>query len=86
MRAVILEKFGGPEGLFDGTLPTPQAGPDDVLIRVKAVGFNPTDYQLRQAGHPEIDPPLVLGRDVAGIVEACGANVPVLKQGDAVYA
>jgi NADPH:quinone reductase-like Zn-dependent oxidoreductase len=85
MRAVILEKFGGPEGLVDGTLPTPQIGPHDVLIRVKAVGFNPTDYQLRQAGHPELRPPVVLGRDVAGIIEACGAEVAELKPGDAVF-
>jgi NADPH:quinone reductase-like Zn-dependent oxidoreductase len=86
MRAVILERFGGPEGLFDGTLPAPPVGPHDVLIRIKAVAFNPTDYQLRQAGHPDIEPPVVLGRDVAGIVEACGAKVPDLKPGDSVYA
>jgi NADPH:quinone reductase-like Zn-dependent oxidoreductase len=86
MRAVILEKFGGPDGLVDGTLPVPQVGPHDVLIRVKAVGFNPTDYQLRQAGHPDLKPPVVLGRDVSGIVETCGAEVTGLKPGDAVYA
>ena len=61
MRAVILEKFGGPDGLVDGTLPTPHVGPHDLLIRVKAVGFNPTDYQLRQHGHPDLKPPIVLG-------------------------
>jgi hypothetical protein len=59
---------------------------DDVLIRVKAVGFNPTDYQLRQNGHPSLTPPVVLGRDVAGVVEACGGNVRDLKPGDAVFA
>lgn len=85
MRAVILEKFGGPEGLFDGTLPVPEVGPHDVLIRVKAVAFNPTDYQLRQAGHPSLKAAVVLGRDVSGIVEACGDDVTALKPGDAVY-
>lgn len=86
MRAVILEKFGGAENLVDATLPMPQAGADDVLIRVKAVGFNPTDYQLRQSGHPSLTPPVVIGRDIAGVVEACGANVRDLKAGDAVFA
>jgi NADPH:quinone reductase-like Zn-dependent oxidoreductase len=86
MHAVILEKFGGAENLVDATLPMPQAGADDVLIQVKAVGFNPTDYQLRQSGHPSLTPPVVLGRDVAGVVEACGANVRDLKPGDAVFA
>lgn len=86
MRAVVLEKFGGPEGLVDGTLPMPAVGPQDVLIRVKAVGFNPTDYQLRQSGHPDLTPPIVLGRDVSAIVEACGHEVTALRRGDAVYA
>lgn len=86
MRAVVLEKFGGPEHLADATLPMPKVGADDVLIRVKAVGFNPTDYQLRQSGHPSLTPPVVLGRDVAGVIEACGANVRDLKPGDAVFA
>ncbi|HKP27317.1 MAG TPA: NADP-dependent oxidoreductase [Dongiaceae bacterium] len=86
MRAVILEKFGGAEHLADATLPMPAVGGDDVLIRVKAVGFNPTDYQLRQNGHPSLKPPVVLGRDVAGVVEACGANVRDLNPGDAVFA
>jgi NADPH2:quinone reductase len=86
MRAVILEKFGGSEHLSDATLPIPTAGADDVLIRVKAVGFNPTDYQLRESGHSSLKPPIVLGRDVAGVVEACGANVRDLKPGDAVFA
>ena len=85
MQAVILKKFGGPEGLVDGTLPVPEVGPHDVLIRVRAVGFNPTDYQLRQAGHPDISPPVVLGRDVAGVVEACGTEVTALQPGAAVY-
>lgn len=86
MRAVILEKFGGAENLIDATLPLPAVGPNAVLIRVKAVGFNPTDYQLRQAGHPDLTPPVVLGRDVAGVVEACGDQVTALKPGDTVYA
>jgi NADPH:quinone reductase len=86
MRAVVLEKFGGPENLADATLPMPKVGAGDVLIRVKAVGFNPTDYQLRQSGHPSLTPPVVLGRDVAGVIEACGDNVRDLRPGDAVFA
>jgi NADPH:quinone reductase-like Zn-dependent oxidoreductase len=86
MRAVILERFGGAENLVDATLPMPAVGADDVLIRIKAAGFNPTDYQLRQGGHPSLTPPVVLGRDVAGVIAACGANVRDLQPGDAVFA
>lgn len=86
MRAVLLEKFGGPEGLVDGSLPMPTVGDDDVLIRVKAVSFNPTDYQLRQSGHPSLTLPMVLGRDVAGTIETVGAKVITFATGDAVYA
>jgi NADPH2:quinone reductase len=85
MRAVILERFGGTEGLVDATLPIPAIGPNDILIRVRAVGFNPTDYQLRQTGHPTLKLPVVLGRDVAGVVERCGP-VTDFKPGDAIYA
>jgi NADPH:quinone reductase-like Zn-dependent oxidoreductase len=85
MKAVVLEKFGSAEHFADADLPIPAIGPRDVLIRVKAVGFNPTDYQLRQSGHPSLTPPVILGRDVAGIVEACGAEVTGLKPGDAVF-
>jgi NADPH:quinone reductase len=86
MRAVLLERFGGPDGLVDGTLPVPEVAPDDVLIRVKAVSFNPTDYQLRKSGHPSLSLPMVLGRDVAGLVEAVGAAVTTFAIGDEVYA
>ena len=74
MRTVLLQQFGGPEGLVDGTLPMPTLGREDVLIRVKAVAFNPTDYQLRRSGHPSLVLPMVLGRDVSGTIEACGAR------------
>ena len=85
MRAVILQEFGGADGLVDATLPVPKVGREDVLIRVKAVAFNPTDYQLRQSGHLSLTPPVVLGRDVAGIVETCGAAATAFKPGDEVY-
>ena len=85
MHAVILERFGGPEGLVDAMLPIPPMSAQDVLIRVKAVAFNPTDYQLRKSGHPDLTPPIVLGRDVAGIIEACGAEVTGFRPSDAVY-
>ena len=86
MRAVLLEKFGGADGLVDGMLPVPEVGPHDVLIRGKAVSFNPTDYQLRKSGHPSLSLPMVLGRDVAGIIEATGAAVTTFAPGDEVYA
>ena len=73
MRTVLLQQFGGPEGLVDGTLPMPTLGHEDVLIRVKAVAFNPTNYQLRRCGHPSLVLPMVLGRDVSGTIEACGS-------------
>jgi NADPH:quinone reductase-like Zn-dependent oxidoreductase len=86
MRAVVLEAFGSVEGLSDAELPIPSYSPDELLIRVKAVGFNPLDFQLRHAGFERIAAPLTLGFDVAGIVEKVGAAVTQFRPGEEVMA
>ena len=42
-RAVLLEAFGGPEVLNVREVPTPQAGPGEIRVRVTAAGLNPMD-------------------------------------------
>lgn len=86
MRAVVLQAFGSVAGLSDAELPVPSYLPDEVLIRVKAVGFNPVDFQVRQAGFEGIAPPLILGFDVAGVVEKVGAAVTQFSPGEEVMA
>ena len=67
MRAVVVERPGGPDALRLVDLPEPVPGPDDVLVEVEAVGVNPVDLGNRAdptwAG---ISPPYVVGYDLAG--------------------
>lgn len=89
MKAIIANTYGDPSSLVLGELPEPKIGPDQVLIRVKAAGVNPVDWKLL-AGY--LDPimyvhfPLVIGWDVAGVVEQLGADVPEYQVGDEVIA
>ena len=91
MRAVALDKFGGPETLTIQTLPIPQIEPNEVLIRVEAAGVGAWDPFERQGGFVEltgIKPtfPYVLGTDGAGTIAAVGNDVKRFKEGDRVYA
>ena len=85
MKAMVTEKFGGPENFCWKDWPDPAAKPGEVVIRIQAVSVNPVDYKMR-SGHLPIPLPDVLGRDVAGTVEAVGEGVSEFKAGDEVFA
>jgi NADPH:quinone reductase-like Zn-dependent oxidoreductase len=88
MKAVRFHAYGGPEVLVyeDVAIPEPAAG--EVLVKVHATSINPIDWKIR-AGHMKgfrDDPlPFILGWDVSGVVESCGAGVTQWKPGDEVY-
>jgi len=91
MRAVALDKFGGPEALKIQSLPIPQIDHQDVLIRVEAAGVGAWDPFEREGRFVEIigsKPkfPYVLGTDGAGTIAAVGKDVKRFKEGDRVYA
>jgi hypothetical protein len=85
MLTVVLDRFGGVDALSAESRPLPEPGPDEIRIRVRAVGFNPVDSKLRQGVLGGV-PPMVLGRDVSGVVDAVGADVAGFAAGDPVYA
>ncbi len=86
MRAMILPEFGGPELFEPREVERPKPGPGEILVRVVASGTNPVDAKLRANGAwAELEPPVVLGYDVAGVVEQTGAGVHDLKAGDEVW-
>ncbi|MBI4386845.1 MAG: zinc-binding dehydrogenase [Elusimicrobia bacterium] len=74
MKAVLLEKFGGPENLRAAQVPDPVPGPGEILVRVRACALNHLDIWVR-AGIPayKIALPHILGCDIAG--EAAGGNL-----------
>jgi len=83
MKAVFVEQPGGPENLKYGELPTPQPGPGQALVKIAASGVNFIDIYFR-TGLYKADPPILLGNEGAGTVEAVGADVTEVKPGDRV--
>jgi NADPH2:quinone reductase len=87
MRCIVCEELGPPEHLAITERPVPEPGPGEVRIAVEAAGVNYVDgliaagrYQIR------IDPPFVPGSEVAGIIDAIGADVTGREVGERVFA
>ena len=90
MRAEAIDQFGGLERMALRTLPVPEIGADEVLIRVEAAGVGVWDPFEREGGFARMmgaKPtfPYVLGSDGAGTVAAVGDRVRRFKEGDRVY-
>jgi len=83
MKTVYVEKFGGPENLVYGDLPKPAPGPGQALVKIAATGVNFIDVYFRIGLYPAT-PPVVLGNEGAGTVEAAGADVTNVRPGDRV--
>ncbi|HSD91487.1 MAG TPA: NADPH:quinone oxidoreductase family protein, partial [Methyloceanibacter sp.] len=87
MRVAQFSEFGGPKALRLEEVAAPSAGPDDVLVKVTAVGLNFFDTLVLRNKY-QMSPPLPFspGAEIAGTVEAVGANVSEFKRGDRVAA
>ena len=91
MQAAAIDRFGGLETIRLQTLPVPEVGPDEVLIRIESAGVAVWDTFEREGGFAEMfgsEPkfPYVLGSDGAGAVAAVGEQISRFKEGDRVYA
>ncbi|MFF7868079.1 NADP-dependent oxidoreductase [Streptomyces qaidamensis] len=85
MRAISQDVLGGPEVLKEVEIERPAPRPNEVLVRVRAAGVNPTDWKHRATGGFLGEPPFVLGWDVSGVVEAVGIGVVAFAPGDEVF-
>ncbi|KAB1140341.1 NADP-dependent oxidoreductase [Streptomyces luteolifulvus] len=85
MRAISQDVLGGPGVLREVRIERPAPRPNEVLVRVRAAGVNPTDWKHRQTGGFLGEPPFVLGWDVSGVVEAVGIGVARFTPGDEVF-
>ena len=85
MKAVFIEKFGGPDVLQYGDMPDPTAGPGEVVVDVAASSVNAADWKVRAGQYAQATFPLILGRDFSGTVAVLGPGVDDLKIGDAVF-
>ncbi len=85
MKAVYFTTFGTADVLQIGELPTPEPGPKEVRVAVKAVALNHLDIWVRRGiGNPHLRFPHILGSDVAGVVDAVGPGTTVAQPGDRV--
>ncbi len=87
MKAVVLTGTGGPELLRLGTAPAPAVGPGEVRIAVRSCGVCFHDVVVRRGTlRRGVQFPLILGHEVAGVVETVGGGVTGFAIGDRVTA
>jgi NADPH:quinone reductase-like Zn-dependent oxidoreductase len=94
VKAIVQDRYGPPEVLELREMPMPRAGPDDVLVRVKAASLHPDvwhvvtgrPYALRLMGAGIARPRNPIpGTDMSGIVEAVGSRVTRFRPGDEIF-
>ncbi len=80
MRAAVLHEFNLPLPVEEVTVAEP--GPGEVLVRLAASGVCRSDLHALEGDSPVVHPPMVLGHEGAGIVEAVGPAVTAVAPGD----
>ncbi|MCD1025647.1 NADP-dependent oxidoreductase [Enterococcus sp. SMC-9] len=88
-RAIVINQYGGSEGLQEENVKLPALKEDQVLVQVQATSINPIDWKLREGYLQQMfdwEFPIILGWDVAGIISAVGENVTDWQIGDRVFA
>jgi NADPH2:quinone reductase len=83
MKSIQVAEPGGPEAMKLVETPTPQPGPKQALVRIRAAGVNFIDVYFR-IGLYKSDRPIALGSEGAGTVEAVGPDVTEVAPGDRV--
>ena len=87
MKAIVFDRFGGPDVLHEADIEVPQPGAGQVRVRVKAAGVNAVDGKIRSGMMEALRPttfPAVPGGELAGVVDAVGEGVTALQVGDGV--
>ena len=93
MKAVLVSRYGAPDVLELSDIAAPEAGPDQVVVRVRSSSVNPVDWHSMRG-----EPLLVrltnglakprqpgIGADLAGVVESVGPGVTTVQRGDEVF-
>ncbi len=81
MRAAVFAEFGAPDVVHLEDLPTPQPGPGEVRLAVRAAAMNHLDLWIRRGLPLKITMPHIGGADVAGVVDAVGPGVAGISPG-----
>lgn len=83
MKAIQVQKTGGPEVLTLVDLPVPKPKPGEAVVQIKAIGVNFIDVYFREGRYPAALP-FVNGQEAAGVVTEVGSEVKTVKPGDRV--
>ena len=87
MRQVVIVRHGAPDELKTRDLPDPVPGDGEIRIAVRAAGVNFADVMARLGLYPDAPkPPVVVGYEVSGVVDAVGGGVTTHRVGDRVVA
>jgi NADPH2:quinone reductase len=87
LKALLCKQFGPPESLVLEDVPSPQPGPGEVVVSIKAASVNFPDVLIIQNKY-QFKPtlPFSPGSELAGVVKAIGPGVKNVKPGDKVIA
>jgi NADPH:quinone reductase-like Zn-dependent oxidoreductase len=86
VKAARIHRFGPPEVIVIDDLARPTPKPDELVVRVAAAGVGPWDALIREHKSAiNISLPVILGSDLAGVVDSVGSAVSQFKPGDEVY-
>jgi NADPH2:quinone reductase len=83
MKAIRVQRTGGPEVMEVVDIPVPQPKPSEALVKVSVAGVNSIDVQFRD-GRVRTPLPFIPGQEGAGVVTAVGSNAKTVKVGDRV--
>lgn len=84
MKALLVRVFGPPEALELCEVPTPEPGPGEALVRIRACGVCYHDVLDRAGKLPNVRPPIILGHEIAGDIAALGPYAGDLRVGQRV--
>jgi len=83
MNAIQVSRTGGPEVLNYTDVPTPRPKPNEVLVKLAAIGVNFIDVYHREGRYP-LKTPFIPGQEAAGTIAEVGNEVKTFKPGDRV--
>jgi NADPH:quinone reductase len=83
MKAIQIQKTGGPEALTLVDLPVPKPKANEAVVKIAAIGVNFIDVYFREGRYPSALP-FVDGQEAAGTVTEVGSEVKTVKPGDRV--
>ena len=87
MKALQIERHGGPEVMQLAEVPVPEPGPGEVRVRMEASGLNYSDIMMREGRYlRETHLPAVLGHEICGVIEKSGAGMEDWRPGRRVIA